>query len=144
MICSLNSTPLLYGSQCNKIPWSCFKRVLVTLQSCNLTSTVSNSSENPIVFSLPSYTDHVYFLHVSCSMNCYFACECVSLFLGTNKKIHQKDIIMQTYSSLKKSSEPENTTLALFLACRPAINSVLLPTAWGYYVKKKIKPLGFC
>ena len=35
-------------------------------------------------------------------------------------------------SSLKKYKEPENTTLALFLACKAVINNVFLPTAWGY------------
>lgn len=34
---------------------------------------------------------------------------------------------------LKKSREPEKTMRALFRACRPAISSVLLPTAWGYW-----------
>ena len=34
-------------------------------------------------------------------------------------------------SSEKKSRDPEKTTLALFLACRPAINTVFLPVAWG-------------
>lgn len=35
-------------------------------------------------------------------------------------------------ASLKKSREPLKTTLALFLAWRPAIRRVFLPTAWGY------------
>ena len=37
-----------------------------------------------------------------------------------------------TYLSLKKSSDPEKTILALFLACCPPIRRVLLPTACGY------------
>ena len=35
-------------------------------------------------------------------------------------------------ASLKKCSDPLKTTLALFLAWRPAIRRVFLPTAWGY------------
>ena len=40
-------------------------------------------------------------------------------------------------SSLKKSKEPRNTTLALFLAWRAATSSVFLPTAWGYWNQRK-------
>lgn len=36
-------------------------------------------------------------------------------------------------ASLKKSREPLKTTLALFLAWRPAISRVFLPTACGYW-----------
>lgn len=36
-------------------------------------------------------------------------------------------------ASLKKSREPLKTTLALFLAWRPAISKVFLPTACGYW-----------
>lgn len=45
-------------------------------------------------------------------------------------------------ASLKKSREPLKTTRALFLAWRPAIRRVFLPTAWGYWhLKKKEKML---
>ena len=37
-------------------------------------------------------------------------------------------------ASEKKSMDPEKTTLALFLAWRPAISSVFLPVACGYWV----------
>lgn len=40
-------------------------------------------------------------------------------------------------ASLKKSREPLKTTLALFLAWRPAISRVFLPTAWGYWWNSK-------
>ena len=39
-------------------------------------------------------------------------------------------------SSEKNSSEPAKTTLALFLAWRPAISKVFFPVAWGYSLNK--------
>ena len=42
-------------------------------------------------------------------------------------------------SSEKKSREPETTTRALLRAWRAAINTVLFPTACGYYDNKIIK-----
>lgn len=41
-------------------------------------------------------------------------------------------------ASLKKSREPLKTTLALFLAWRPAISSVFFPTACGYWNGKNV------
>ena len=41
-------------------------------------------------------------------------------------------------ASLKKSREPLKTTLALFLAWRPAISRVFFPTAWGYWNSKTL------
>ena len=40
-------------------------------------------------------------------------------------------------ASLKKYSEPLNTTRALFLAWSPAIRRVFFPTAWGYCPERR-------
>ena len=48
-----------------------------------------------------------------------------ALFFPTESTLEVKN------SSEKKSRDPEKSTLALFLACRPAMRTVFLPVACG-------------